>query len=116
VSAEYLSLEYFHLRMLHIILFRYCAILSTKVGTKFRRQVAVAQSVQFARGLWATEFVLFEVLWHISKFRFVVRVLGCKHRGPGFDSLSYQIFCVAVGLERGPLSLVSVNEELLEKK
>jgi hypothetical protein len=31
--------------------------LSTKVGIKFRRQVAVAQSVQFARGLRATEFV-----------------------------------------------------------
>jgi hypothetical protein len=32
-------------------------LLSTKVGTKFRRQVAVAQSVQFARGLRATELV-----------------------------------------------------------
>jgi hypothetical protein len=31
--------------------------LSTKVGTKFRRQVPVAQSVEFARGLRATEFV-----------------------------------------------------------
>jgi hypothetical protein len=31
--------------------------LSTKVDTKFRRQVAVAQSVYFARGLRATEFV-----------------------------------------------------------
>jgi hypothetical protein len=33
--------------------------LSTKVDTKFRRQVAVAQSVSFAWGLKATEFVLF---------------------------------------------------------
>jgi hypothetical protein len=32
-------------------------LLSTKVGTKFRQQVVVAQSVQFARGLRATEFV-----------------------------------------------------------
>jgi hypothetical protein len=31
--------------------------LSTKVGTKFRRQVEVAQSVQFACGLRATELV-----------------------------------------------------------
>jgi hypothetical protein len=30
--------------------------LSTKVGTKFRRQVTVAQSVQFDRGLRAMEF------------------------------------------------------------
>jgi hypothetical protein len=31
----------------------------------------------------------------------------------GFDSLRYQIFCQVVGLERGPLSLVSTIEELL---
>jgi hypothetical protein len=34
----------------------------------------------------------------------LVRVPGCSPRGPGFDSWSYQIFCVAVDLERGPLS------------
>jgi hypothetical protein len=33
----------------------------------------------------------------------------------GFDSRRYQIFWEVVGLERGPLSLVSVNEELLGK-
>jgi hypothetical protein len=32
------------------------------------------------------------------------------------DSLRYQIFWKAVGLERGPLSLVSTTEELLGKK
>jgi hypothetical protein len=32
----------------------------------------------------------------------------------GFDSRRYQIFLEAVGLERGPLSLVSTTEELLE--
>jgi urea transporter len=32
-------------------------LFSTKVGTKFRRQVAVAQSVQFTCGLRSTEFV-----------------------------------------------------------
>jgi hypothetical protein len=31
----------------------------------------------------------------------------------GFDSLLYQIFWEVVGLERGPLSLVSTIEELL---
>jgi hypothetical protein len=45
----------------------------------------------------------------------VARVPGCRLRDPGFDSRHYQIFCVAVGLERGPLSLVSINEELLER-
>jgi hypothetical protein len=34
----------------------------------------------------------------------------------GFDSRKDQIFCVAVGLERGPLSPCERNEELLEIK
>jgi hypothetical protein len=43
-------------------------------------------------------------------------------RGPGFDSRHYQIFRgggkgkQVVGLERGPLSLVSTTEELLDRK
>jgi hypothetical protein len=45
------------------------------------------------------------------------RAPGYRSRGPGFDSRRYQIFCeVVVGLERGPLSLVSITEELLEWK
>jgi hypothetical protein len=43
----------------------------------------------------------------------VVRVPGYRSRGPGFDSRAYQIFWEVVGLERGPLSLVSTTEELL---
>ena len=46
----------------------------------------------------------------------VVRVSGCRYRGPGFDPRRYQIFWVVVGLERGPLSLVRSTEELLERK
>jgi hypothetical protein len=34
----------------------------------------------------------------------------------GFDSQFYQIFWEVVGLERGPLSLVSATEELLGRK
>jgi hypothetical protein len=34
----------------------------------------------------------------------------------GFDSRLYQIFWELVGLERGPLSLVSTTEELLDRK
>ena len=47
----------------------------------------------------------------------VVRVSGYRYRGPGFDPRRYQTFGVVVGLERGPLSLVSLVrsiEELLE--
>jgi hypothetical protein len=43
----------------------------------------------------------------------VVRVLGYRSRGTGFDSWHYQIFWEVVGLEWGPLSLVSTIEELL---
>ena len=49
----------------------------------------------------------------------VVRVSGYRYRGPGFDPRRYRIFWVAVGLERGPLSLVGLVrsiEELLEWK
>jgi hypothetical protein len=34
----------------------------------------------------------------------------------GFDSRRYQNFREVVGLERGPLSLVSTTEELLDRK
>jgi hypothetical protein len=46
----------------------------------------------------------------------VVRVPGYRSRGHGFDSRRYQIFWEVVGLERGPLSLVRIIEELLEWK
>jgi hypothetical protein len=46
----------------------------------------------------------------------VVRVPGNRYSGPGFDSRRYQIFWKAMGLERGPLSLVRIIEELLEWK
>jgi hypothetical protein len=42
----------------------------------------------------------------------VVRVPGYRSGGPGFDSRALQEKKV-VGLERGPLSLVSATEELL---
>jgi hypothetical protein len=45
----------------------------------------------------------------------VVRVPSYRSIGPGFDSRIYQIFWV-VGLERGPLNLVRIIEELLERK
>jgi hypothetical protein len=41
---------------------------------------------------------------------------GYRSRGTGFDSWRYKIFWEVVGLERGPLSLVRITEELLERK
>jgi hypothetical protein len=43
----------------------------------------------------------------------VVWIPGYRSR---FDSRRYQIFWEVVSLERGPLSLVSITEELLEWK
>jgi hypothetical protein len=37
-------------------------------------------------------------------------------QGSGFDSQRYQIFWEVVGLERGPLSLVSTTEEVLGRE
>jgi hypothetical protein len=45
----------------------------------------------------------------------VVRVLDYRSRGPTFDSRALQKKKV-VGQERGPLSLVSSTEELLDRK
>jgi hypothetical protein len=45
----------------------------------------------------------------------MVRFSGYRSRGPRFDYWLYQIFWV-VGVERGPLSLVSTSEELLRRK
>jgi hypothetical protein len=42
-------------------------------------------------------------------------ILFVQIRRPGFDSRCYQKTKV-VGLERGPLSLVSTTEELLDRK
>jgi hypothetical protein len=57
---------------------------------------------------------------HLVLFRanigLVVRVPGYRSWGPGLDSRRYQIFWEVVGLERGPLSLVRILEELLEWK
>jgi hypothetical protein len=44
----------------------------------------------------------------------VVRVSGYRYRGLEFDSRRYQIFGVAMVLERGALSLLRSIEELLE--
>jgi hypothetical protein len=45
----------------------------------------------------------------------VVRVPGYRSRGPGSGPSGY-IFWEVMGLELGLLSLVSTNEELLQKK
>jgi hypothetical protein len=46
----------------------------------------------------------------------VVVVVVMTNSVVGFDSRRYQIFWEVVGLERGPHSLLSTTEELLERK
>jgi hypothetical protein len=46
----------------------------------------------------------------------VFRVFGYRFRGPGSIPGRNQIFWEVVGLERGPLSLVSKIEEILKRK
>ena len=56
-------------------------------------------------------------LWYILNvlsFIIIIIIIIIKTTCLGFDSRRYQIFCVVVGLERGPLSLVRSIEELLE--
>jgi hypothetical protein len=53
--------------------------------------------------------------WRIDRISgLVVRVPGYRSRDPGFDSRRYQIFWEIVILERGPLSLMRIIEEVLE--
>jgi hypothetical protein len=60
------------------------------------------------------------VLWFFERSvclcGLVVKIPGYRSRGPGFDSQRYQIFWQVIALERGPLSLVIITEELLERK
>jgi hypothetical protein len=46
----------------------------------------------------------------------VIRVLGYRSGGPGSIPGTTRIKKKAVGLERGPLILVSTTEELLDRK
>jgi hypothetical protein len=59
---------------------------------------------------------------HKCLFQSLPRYIVCAKEisgrcgGPEFDSRRYHIFCVAMGVERGRLGLVRINEELLERK
>jgi hypothetical protein len=46
----------------------------------------------------------------------MVRVPGCRPKGPRFNSRHRHTFWIEVGLEQSPLSLMRITEELLERK
>jgi hypothetical protein len=61
--------------------------------------------------------IFYKTIWcHDRLYGHVVRVPGCGSRCPVLYSQHYQILWEVVGLERGPLSLVSITEELLDRK
>jgi hypothetical protein len=64
-------------------------------------------------------FVYFRYSFHIDRLcGLVVRVLGYRSGGPGSipGTTRKKKKKKVVGLERGPLSLVSTTEELLDRK
>jgi hypothetical protein len=66
---------------------------------------------------WGTNWIFKHYLEGTDRLcGLVVRVPGYRSRGPGSDSRRYQIFREVVGLERGPLSLVSTIEDLFGRK
>jgi hypothetical protein len=59
---------------------------------------------------------IYILLWTDRLCGQVVRIPGHRSRGSGFDSQHCLIFWEVMGLERGPLSLVSKADELLGRK
>jgi hypothetical protein len=60
----------------------------------------------YSRGLWSSG----PLLWSRDLSSWL------QTQRSGFDSRRYQIFWEVAGLQRGPLSIVSIIEELLERK
>jgi hypothetical protein len=56
------------------------------------------------------------VRWYLKSGKPYSQKTHTHTQWPGFDSRHYQIFWEVMGLERGPLSLVSTTEELLDRK
>jgi hypothetical protein len=92
------------------VLYQGCA---DTVNQTFRKRLCYSLMLwhEVSRGVAS-----FSQIFTKSSLSFLTRSSWPRPRGPGFDSRRYQIFCVAVGLERDPLSLVRINEDLLERK
>jgi hypothetical protein len=71
--------------------------------------------IQWGRILYEFKLREFEIVRrkYINK---ILRVPGYRSRSPGLDSRHYQTFWEVMGLERGPLSLLRIIEELFERK
>jgi hypothetical protein len=78
----------------------------TYVHTYTCTQMYVYGSIGYSNRLLADLMSVRPPLWSIDQSSWL------EIQMPGFDSRHYQIFSEVVGPERGPLSLVSTNEEL----
>jgi hypothetical protein len=80
----------------------FCAMLShaTSFYAALSHAISLCTMLSCAKSLCTT----------LSRAKSLLPHSGYRSRGPGFDSRRFQIFWEAVGLERGPLSLVSTRE------
>jgi hypothetical protein len=92
--------------------------------------VVFSLCIQCENGYWTsyTTYLINKIwdLWRLYIITTIVLLEDClcgsgqsswlQIQRSGFDSRRYQIFWEVVGLERGPLSLVSTIEELLERE
>jgi hypothetical protein len=79
----------------------------------------VASNIRCSTLLWVHEDRKNITLTWMGRDRLcglVLRFTGYRSRDPGFDPRRYPIFWEVVGLKRGPLSLVSITEELIKWK
>ena len=98
------------------------SIISLNISNRYRLVLILINTTTKNSNIWNAAYAVLErylpCLAYIDRLcGLVVRVSGYRYRGLGFDPRRYQIFRVAVGLERGALSLVSLVrsiEELLE--
>jgi hypothetical protein len=88
-----------------------CSSLVLTTSHTYKSLTANERSAKWTK--WPTRKVntLYLISDHLCGL--VIRVPGYRSRSPGFDSRRYQVFWEVVGLEWGPLSLVSTIEELL---
>jgi hypothetical protein len=97
----------------HIVRCSECVHVRTRVSTTYGTVTDTLWDKYYS---WCMLLMLLVVLYSSMEYMcvcVVVRDRGCRSRGPGFDSRHYQFFWEVVGLERGPLRLVSTIEELL---
>jgi hypothetical protein len=101
---------YFKRQCLHFLALSIIVTSSIELCWYYERLYDVSASV---RHFWIIIIIIIIIINVVDRLCGLVVSVPCyRSRGPGFDSRRYQIFWDAMGLEQGPLSLVSKIEEL----